>query len=119
MFKNIISSQHSLCFRLLPNYIFAECVCHSFSAFDGDRYILNKLVLWGIATILAALNLGQPHLRIWLDLSIWPSFWRSIWALRVDAAWQSRGCFFRDMVIAGTAIADPEDSRASASLWHG
>ncbi|WP_164871490.1 hypothetical protein [Paracoccus sp. Arc7-R13] len=27
--------------------------------------------------------------------------------------------FFRDMVIAGTAIADPEDSRASASLWHG
>ena len=27
--------------------------------------------------------------------------------------------FFRDMVIAGTAIADPEDSRAAASLWHG
>jgi hypothetical protein len=26
---------------------------------------------------------------------------------------------FKDMVIAGTAIADPTDSRASASLWHG
>ena len=26
---------------------------------------------------------------------------------------------FRDMVIAGTAIANPGDSRASASLWHG
>ena len=24
-----------------------------------------------------------------------------------------------NMVLAGTAIDDPEDSRASASLWHG
>lgn len=64
MLKNINLSRYSLCFRLLPSYIFAECVRHSFSAFDSDRNILNKLVLWGIATILTALNLGQPHLRI-------------------------------------------------------
>ncbi len=39
--------------------------------------------------------------------------------ITIAAGRQSIGCFFRDLVIAGTAIADPGDSRASASLWHG
>ncbi|KIX16208.1 hypothetical protein SY26_18970 [Paracoccus sp. 228] len=66
---------------------------------------------------------------VWIMLNTLKSGRRFFWAMcRVNVGcglfasmlpWQSRGCFFRDMVIAGTAIADPEDSRASASLWHG
>jgi hypothetical protein len=69
MLKKSILSRHQLSCRLLPSYILAECLWHSFTTFHGDRHILNKLVLWGIPTILTTLNLRQLHLPVLLILT--------------------------------------------------
>lgn len=84
MLKKSILSRHWQSCRLLPSYILAECLWHNVTTFHGDRDILNELVLWGIPTILATLNLRQPHLPVLLDPSIRLTFWRSTRSLLVD-----------------------------------